>query len=98
MIGNISSIKACLPKKKVSIKSLCNKNKWNYSKIVEKTGIKYIYKSSKNETALSLALNAARKLKFNKNDIDILIYVTQSPVYQLPTNACIIQDNLNLKK
>lgn len=97
MIGNISSIKFSLPKKRISIKNLSERNRWNYNKIVEKTGIKYIYKSSKKETALTLATKAAKKLRLNKKNVDILIYVTQSPEYSLPTNACIIQDNLKLK-
>ena len=29
-------------------------------------------------------------------EIDLLIFITQSPDYILPTSACIIQDNLNL--
>ena len=33
--------------------------------------------------------------KKNKN-IDALIYVTQSPEYHLPTNACLIQNKLGL--
>ena len=45
MIGNISSIALSLPKKKISIKDICLKKNWNYTKVLDKTGIKIVYKS-----------------------------------------------------
>ena len=98
MSGKISQIKIQLPKKKINIKSLCKKNNWNYRKIIEKTGIKNVYHSSNKESALSLAVKAGKKITKKNKNIDVLIYVTQSPEYHLPTNACIIQNKLNLKK
>ncbi len=97
MSGTISGIKFTLPKKKISIKKICKTNNWSYEKTILATGIKYKYVSNKNETALNLALSAAKKLKFKKKDIDGLIYVTQSPEYLLPTTACILQNKLNLR-
>lgn len=97
MSVEITDIKYSLPTKKINIKKLCKKYNWPYKKTLSATGIKYRYESKKNETALSLALSACKKLKLNKN-IDALIYVTQSPEYLLPTTACIIQDKLNLRK
>lgn len=98
MSGKISQIKLQLPKNKISIKNLCKKNNWNYEKIIEKTGIKNVYHSTNNESALNLAVKAGAKITKNNKNIDILIYVTQSPEYHLPTNACIIQNKLGLKK
>ena len=98
MIGNISSITLSLPKKKISIKDICLKKNWNYTKILDKTGIKTVYKSNTNETALSMAIKAAKKIKFKKSEIDALIYVTQSPEFLLPTNACFIQNKIKLNK
>ena len=98
MSGKISQIKLQLPKNKVSIKILCKKNNWNYKKLIEKTGIKNVYHSSNKESALDLAVKAGAKITKKNKDIDALIYVTQSPEYHLPTNACIIQNKLGLKK
>ncbi len=98
MSGKISQIKLQLPKNKISIKNLCKKNNWNYEKIIEKTGIKNVYHSSNKESALDLAVKAGAKITKKNKNIDVLIYVTQSPEYHLPTNACIIQNKLGLKK
>ena len=98
MLGNISQISLKLPKKKYSVKKICQKNKWNYNKIFEKTGINFVYHSNRNETALNIAISAAKKLKLKKRNIGALIYITQTPEYHLPTNACVIQNKLNLDK
>ena len=95
--GKISKIEFQLPSKKISINKLCNKNNWDYKNLIQKTGIKNIYRSSSKENALSLALKASKKLKINFKKIDALIYVTQSPQSLIPTTACIIQDKLKLR-
>tara|TARA_X000001036_G_scaffold412495_1_gene426049 strand:- start:761 stop:1702 length:942 start_codon:yes stop_codon:yes gene_type:complete len=97
MSGEITEINYNLPKQKISIKDLCKKYNWPYEKIISATGIKYKYTSSKKDTALNLGFLACKKLKFKK-DIDALLYVTQSPEYNLPTTACLLQDKLKLKK
>ena len=98
MSGKISQIKLQLPKNKFNIKNLCKRNNWNYEKIIEKTGIKNVYHSTNTESALNLAVKAGAKITKRNKNIDVLIYVTQSPEYHLPTNACIIQNKLGLKK
>ncbi len=71
-------------------------------KIFEKVGINKRGVSSKDEYASDLAVEASKKLfknsNFNPQEIDFLIYCTQSPDYFLPTTACIIQDRLGLNK
>ena len=98
MSGKISQISIQLPKNKINIKNLCKKNSWDYDKIVDKTGIKNVYHSSNKESALSLAIKAGSKITKKNKKIDALIYVTQSPEFHLPTNACIIQNELGLRK
>ena len=97
MFGEIAQIEFSLPEKKQPIKYLCKKNSWNYKAIFSKTGIKYRYVSNKKENALLLALNACKKIK-NRDSIEALIYVTQSPEYLLPTTACVLQEKLKLRK
>ena len=36
--------------------------------------------------------------KIDKNEIDFILFCTQSPDYHLPTTACILQDRLGLRK
>lgn len=98
MSGKISQIRFQLPKNKINLEKLFKKNNWNYQKIIEKTGIKQVYHSSKNESAINLGIKAASKITKKNKNIDSLIYVTQSPEFHLPTNACVIQNNLGLKK
>ena len=75
---------------------------WDIKKIKAKTGIDKINRVDKEETSLDLAVNVLNNFfeeySFNKDDIDSLIFVTQSPDYFLPTSACIIQDRVGLRK
>lgn len=71
---------------------------WDIKKIHETTGINNRYCSSDSETALDLAIHSAKKLKSKIDDVDLLLFVTQSPDYILPTTACIAQDKLGLNK
>ena len=45
-------------------------------------------------------MKASEKLlkKIDKNEIDFILFCTQSPDYHLPTTACILQDRLGLRK
>lgn len=73
---------------------------WTEEKIFSKTGIASRHVTVPGETAVELAERAARNL-FREQDvspssIDFVLLCTQSPVYQLPTSACILQDRLGL--
>ncbi|SHM61871.1 ketoacyl-ACP synthase III [Flavobacterium saccharophilum] len=72
---------------------------YDFSKFEEKVGIKNRYWVDE-ETAFDLALKACKKLfqKYDKQEIDYILYCTQSPEYFLPTTACILQDKLGIKK
>ena len=74
---------------------------WSVEKIADKVGINKRHIAAENETSADLALNAAEKLfaensEIKKEEIDFLLFCTQSPDYSLPTSACIIQDKLEL--
>jgi len=73
---------------------------WDIPKILEKTGITTRHIAAEDETAVDLAYAAGIKLlkSVNPEQIDLLILVTQSPDYVLPTSACILQDKLGLPK
>ena len=73
---------------------------WTVEKIEKKLGIKQRHITAENETASDIAIKAAEQLfetiGINKEDIDYLIFVTQSPDYHLPTTACVIQKRMGL--
>ena len=72
---------------------------WDMPRILEKTGIQKRFVSARGETAVDLAFEAGRKLLADiscREGIDLLVLVTQSPDYVLPTSACILQNRLGL--
>lgn len=101
MGAEIKGIEYVLPANKVSNEDLAKKFPgYDFAKFEDKVGIKNRYWVDEGQTALDLAFDACQKLltKYNKEDIDYLIYCTQSPEYFLPTTACILQDKLGLNK
>jgi len=98
----ISAISYHLPETMEGIDTLQRDNPdWDMPKILDKTGIQNRYISSPGETAVDLAFEAGKQLlgsSAGHEGIDLLILVTQSPDYVLPTSACILQDRLGLSK
>ena len=74
---------------------------WSVEKIASKVGVNQRYVASSSETATDLAVNAAQKLfqqgKCKSQDVDFILFCTQSPDYFLPTSACFIQERLGLR-
>jgi 3-oxoacyl-[acyl-carrier-protein] synthase-3 len=75
---------------------------WTEEKIVRKLGIENRPIASPGETAVDMGVNAAENL-FGKGscdheEIDFLLFCTQSPDYFLPTSACVIHERLGLSK
>jgi 3-oxoacyl-[acyl-carrier-protein] synthase-3 len=99
MGASIKAIEFYLPQNKVSNGDLlANFPDYDFDKFEKKVGIKNRYWVSEGETALDLAVKACQKLfsKIEKEQIDYVIYCTQSPEYFLPTTACILQERLGL--
>ncbi|MFD0589350.1 3-oxoacyl-ACP synthase III family protein [Paenibacillus sp. GCM10027627] len=75
---------------------------WTEEKIYNKTGIVNRHIANDDEYVSDLAYNAAKKLFENHliepKDIDFVILFTQSPDYNVPTTACILQDRLEIPK
>jgi 3-oxoacyl-[acyl-carrier-protein] synthase-3 len=73
---------------------------WSVDKIESKTGIISRAISAVDECASDLGVVAAQKLfatgVCSLEEIDYLLFCTQSPDYFLPTTACIIQDQLGI--
>ncbi|GGH01696.1 3-oxoacyl-ACP synthase [Polaribacter pacificus] len=98
----IEAIEYVFPKKKLTNNELQNIFlDYDFSKFEKKVGIQSRYVVAENETGLDIAIQAVEKLfasGVDRNEIDYLLYCTQSPEYILPTTACILQDKLGLRK
>jgi 3-oxoacyl-[acyl-carrier-protein] synthase-3 len=73
---------------------------WTMEKIQEKTGIRSRRIAGANECASDLGVAACQKLfqsgACKPEDIDFLLFCTQSPDHLLPTTACLMQERLGL--
>lgn len=71
-------------------------------RVFQKLGIQSRHVCTGNETALTLGEKAAFRVlessHCSKDDIDFLIFCTQSPDYYLPPNSCLLHSRLNLPK
>ena len=73
---------------------------WSVEKIALKTGITERRISANDETALDMAVRAVEcffeEHNFDRNDIDFIIFCSQSPDHLLPSSACILQERAGL--
>lgn len=103
--GRITQISVCLPNIRTSLKEVAQMIPLDESeaeKIIKTTGFTHI-REVKNETALDLCLSASKKILGNiseseKNEIDAIIFVSQTRDYILPQSSNIIQHLLGLRK
>lgn len=96
----IKDIAYYLPPKTVTNEELVKEfPEWSVDKIADKVGI-LERRVAVEETAADLAVMAADKLfaqnRVDKDDVDFVLFCTQSPDYKLPSSACLIQDRLGL--
>lgn len=75
---------------------------WPADKIEEKLGITGRPIARGDQCSSDLAVEAAEKLfsrgEVDRQEIDFVLFCTQTPDYVLPTSACLIQDRLKLRK
>ena len=66
------------------------------------TGVKTRYVSHENQTSSDLCFvaskNLLKHLKWEKESIDALIFVTQTPDYPIPATACVLHKRLGLSR
>jgi 3-oxoacyl-[acyl-carrier-protein] synthase-3 len=99
----IKQIEYYLPKKVVTNLELAKDNpEWNIEKIEEKSGVKKRHIAEANETALDLAIKAVEKIfssgVISKDEIDAVLFCTQSHDYVMPANSFLIHKHFNLKQ
>jgi 3-oxoacyl-[acyl-carrier-protein] synthase-3 len=103
MPARIRAIDYFLPATVETSEQLQSQNaQWDMRKFVQQTGIRSRCLAAPEETASDLGYGAARKLLdrglLDVQEVDFLLFCTQSPDYFLPSGACILQDRLGLKK
>lgn len=93
-------IASYIPKKIISNDEFSSLG-WSSKKIYAKTGILERRVTEQNETALDMAINACTNLfleyEIDKNQIDYVIYCTQSPDFIIPNNSSLLHNKLRLK-
>jgi 3-oxoacyl-[acyl-carrier-protein] synthase-3 len=90
-----------LPKRVVTNHDLQVENPtWDMQRVAQKTGIESRRIAGDDQTAADLAFAAAELIFANgtvrREEIDYLLFCTQSPDYVLPASSCILQDRLHL--
>lgn len=99
----ISGIAACVPKniEKNRDSSLFSSLE-DADKFIKTTGIVEKRVAAESNTSSDLCYHSAEKLisslNWNKEDIDCLIFITQTPDYIVPATSCVLQDRLGLSK
>lgn len=97
----IKHIEYYLPERIVSNNDLRNEfPAWDLDKIQTKSGVASRHIAASGETALDLSIKACEKLfaTYDKNEIDGIIYCTQSPDYIMPSNSFLIQRHFSLSE
>jgi 3-oxoacyl-[acyl-carrier-protein] synthase-3 len=96
----IKAIVSCVPKKTEHTVDYDLFNPSEADLFIKTTGIKQRRVADKEVTCVDLCFQAATHItnKFGKEDIDGLIFVSQSPDYFLPASSIILQHKLGLSK
>ena len=99
----IKEIEYFLPVNKKTNEDLQKENpEWDVEKVAAKTGIYSRHIAGEDETALDLAIKALEKLftktSVKKEDIDGIIFCTQSPDYVMPSNSFLIHEKFEFDK
>lgn len=102
MDAAITAIEYSLPRRILDNDQLAKEfADWTPEKILAKTGIRERHVATEEECASDFAIEAANRLLnsniCSRDEIDYVLYCTQSPDYFLPTTACMLQDRLELK-
>lgn len=99
---SIKGVAACVPKKVESNNDYINIDEAERKLLIKTTGIEFRRVAEKGVTGSDVCYEAAeqliRDLNWNKSEIELLIYVSQSRDYFAPSTATILQDRLGLPK
>ena len=103
-VNNVSvkGIAACVPLKVINNNSYMHVTELERELFIKTTGIRERRVADDSISTSDMCFEPANqiidKLNWDKNDIDVVIMVTQSPDYFIPGSAVILQHKLGLKK
>lgn len=93
-------ISACVPKKIISNSKHPYFSEEQMSAFISSTGVNERRIAESSQTTADFCLEAAedliKKLAWDKSEIDVLIFVSQTADYKLPVTSAILQDRLGL--
>ena len=96
----ISGVSACVPKKIEEVSSFNLFSKEDAENFTKTTGVERKRKANDSICSSDLCLAAAEKLikdlHWQKEDIDCLVFVSQTPDYILPPTSTLLQERLGL--
>ncbi len=99
---SIRGISACVPKKAESNYDIKIMDQDSIKKFIASTGVVQRRIAAENITTADLCYQATVRLlsdlSWRKEDIECLLFVTQTPDYILPATSCILQHRLELKE
>ena len=100
--ARIAAVASYLPVDCVTYDEIGSKHPdWDIDKLSEVMGIRQLPRAAADEYSSDLATKAAKKLldanSVDRDEVDYVLLVTQTPDYPLPTAACLAQDALGLR-
>lgn len=99
---SIKGISCCVPSKIERNSDITNQPKEDIQKLIKSTGIEERRIASKDVCTSDLCVKAADELfsslEWDRDSVDIIIFVSQSPDYLAPITCAILQDRLQLSK
>lgn len=104
IISNVelTAVSSAVPKNKIDNQQNSDFSDDEKRKIISSTGVETRYVADQDMCASDLCFYAANhlfdELEIDVLDIDIIVFVSQTPDHILPATACIMQDRLGLKK
>jgi len=98
----LKGVAACVPSQIEDNKDCPLLSDYERDLFIKTVGIRYRRVAQESVTASDLCFNAAEKLlselNWNRDEIQIIVFVTQTPDYQIPNSASILQEKLKLSK
>lgn len=97
---SIKGISVCIPNNVVNNRDYDVIPEEDKDKFIQGIGIETRHVTDKNTTTSDLCYEAAKylidKLQWDKSEIELLVFVTQTPDYKMPATSCILQDRIGL--
>lgn len=105
MLTEIGSVKVCgiaaaVSRQWDSIRDLSSEDEATVKRFIKKTGVSGRYSASPKQTSSDFCFAAAQKLlnekQIGNNEIGVLVFVSQSEDYRIPSTACVLQHRLGI--